>query len=454
MIEVAGAALCFMAISNGLGCATRVDWIAMRRRPIRIPALATLWLGLAFPACSPDEAVGPNPGDDDSVMPDDDSTNPWDDDDTLPPGSCAALEAEGWTIVDELGLAILDRGVPVSSTPVGGASTYAPPHPHMFAAPDEGVGVVLGWAASGGGVHLTVVDGHGEPTGDDFQVDGRGIHGLAVGDDGYAVLVYRPSDELALVEVSRSGTVQFDQTILSGDYWWQTTWWMGDGRLLWTGSEYVVYVHVSHGGHEGDTLCYLSGGGAPQSGGWTWGCSHSMDQRVTVHDGRTTAICLSDCYPGQGIFLNNSTTISLETGGNCAGNIDGSLGGLVTDSGGSWFNFGSSMDRNGEDIALVHIGQNGSVGPKQWLTDTPGQVEASAHLAPFEGGLLAAWQLGNQTLMVRLLATGEPDGDAVVIPTRVAAHDDFFVHTDGDVGWAYATQGSSTINVVRATGCD
>jgi len=420
-------------------------------RPITpLLVLAILGLPLEFCACSTDETGGPHPGHGDD---DDDSLGPGDDD-TLPPGSCTALEADGWTIVDELGLAILDRGVPVSSTPVGGASMYAPPPPHKFAAPDPQVGVVLGWAASSGGVHLTVVAGYGEPTGDGFQVDGRGIHGLAVSDDGYAVLVYRQPDELTLVEVGRDGAEHFERTVLSGDYWWQTTWWMGDGRLLWTGSEYVVYVHVSHGGHEGDTLRYFGGDGTPRSGGWTWGCSHSMDQRVTVEGGRTTAICLSDCYPGQGIFLNNATTISLETGGDCAGNIDGSLGGLVTDGGGSWFNFGSSMDRNGEDIALVHIGANGSVGQKRWLTDTPGQVEASAHLAPFEGGFLAAWQLGSQILMVRLLDTGEPEGDPVAIPTRVAAHDDFFVHDDGDIGWAYATQGSSTLNLVRVTGCD
>ena len=192
---------------------------------LHYPLLALVLVGLVFAvsACDPDEGVGPGPTDDDDDATDDDDTG---DDDTVLPGSCEGLEALGWTPLDELGVAMLDRSVPISSVPVGGASYYAPPHPHMFAAPDPEVGVVLGWASSGGGVHLTLVDGLGEPTGDEFEISGVAIHGLAVSDDGYGVLVHRLPDELTLVEVSRTGEIQFERTVLSGDYWWQTTWWM------------------------------------------------------------------------------------------------------------------------------------------------------------------------------------------------------------------------------------
>ncbi|MCP4606951.1 MAG: hypothetical protein GY847_41645 [Proteobacteria bacterium] len=367
---------------------------------------------------------------------------------------CDDFNSEGWTVLDELGIALKNVVVPIASAPKESAGMYTAPNPHIFVAYDSQDGIVFGWAAGGNKVHLSLTDANGKTKGDDLIIDGVDIHGLAVTDDGFTTLIHRKEDILAIIKVDRSGNDVFNTTILTGDYSWQTTWWMGDGRLLWNGSQYVAYVHVSHDGHEGDTLRYFDSNGKLQNTGWVWGCSHSMDQRLAYNGTRIGPVCQSDCYPGKGVFFNHNTKVSEESGGDCAGNIDGTLGGLAPVKNGFWLTIGSLVGRDKDDIALFHINNNGNVGPRTWLTETPGQAEAAGHLAVFEDGLLAGWRLGSTYMLARLDASGKMQGSPVTIPTKLSEHNDFFTYPNGDVGWAFATKGQAKLNLVRVTSCD
>lgn len=373
-------------------------------------------------------------------------------DTSLPPSACDLLQEQGWGLISELELVARKVEIEVSTTPYGGATWYAPEHPHMFATPDPDGGTVLAWAASGGGVHITRVDDDGVIAGD-VTVAGTEVHGLAVTPEGVAVLVHRAPDALHLVVVDDAGAELNDTVALSGSYWWQSTWWMGDGRLLWTGSDLVAYVHTSHNGHEGDALMYFTAGGAQKSGGWSWGCSHSLDQRL-AWDGSTLApVCLSDCYPGQGVWFNNRTEVSAEPGGNCAGELDAELGGLVAADSGFWLTIASSAGVNGRDIRLFRLDDRGATLGEAALTDTPGVVERAGGLAPFGAGLLAGWTAGNTSVLTRLDDSGQVTHAEQAIPARLSDHGDLFAYPDGRVGWAYATRGSRVLTLVQVVDC-
>src|SRR6185503_1768574 len=104
------------------------------------------------------------------------------------------------------------------------------------------------------------------------------------------------------------------------------------GRLAWSGTQYAAYFgqtgnHGSAGNHQGDQYRLVSPAGAV-SGGWDWGCSHSLDERL-VHNGTAWApVCGSDTYPGAGIWFNNRGKISDEPSITNVGGV-AKLGGLV-----------------------------------------------------------------------------------------------------------------------------
>jgi hypothetical protein len=179
-----------------------------------------------------------------------------------------------------------------------------------------------------------------------------------------------------------------------------------------------------------------------------------MDQRLASNGTIVAPVCSSDCYPGYGVWLKNSVKISEEEGGNCAGEVDGTLGGLAPVDDGFWLTIASSADVEGEDIALYHIGNDDVVGPRIWLTNTPGKIESAGHLAVFDGGLLAGWRLDAEYKLARIDLKGAMVGEPVVIPTRLSEHNEFFLHPNGDVGWAFATKGMAKLNLVHVKPCD
>ncbi len=327
------------------------------------------------------------------------------------------------------------------------------------AAPTADGGTLVAWSG-GGKINVRRLDGAGTKVGADRSVNGATVHGIAAMPDGVALLVARAPDVLALVKIADAGTVTFDKPLLGnvdhatvGSEWFefQPQFFQEAGRLVWTGTQLVSYVPIFRRwpdgiAHTGDQLRRFDASGNPaQGGGWGWGCSHSLDVRLTA-DGEKQ-VCLSDCFPQKAILLGKSTVISAEPSGNCSGSSDTRLGGLVTAGGAAWLTFASREGRTSRDVALVKVGDP----TKRWLTQA---TDASApHLAAFGTGMLAGWRVGNTSTIQRLDAQGNAVGTPEnVSTTPFGEGDDFLAWPGGDAGWIAETNGG--LKLARVGACD
>jgi hypothetical protein len=197
----------------------------------------------------------------------------------------------------------------------------------------------------------------------------------------------------------------------------------------------------------------ISPTGTLLSGGWDWGCSHSLDVRLE-HNGTTFApICTSDTYPGAGIWFNNGVEVSREpsitnTGGGTK------LGGMVPASDGFWLTFNSPEQRASYDVVFLHISNTGSPSGRVYLTDTADVDELYSHLAAYGDGLLAGWGAGTELSLAMLDTAGTVLEGPVAVSVQAGGLDDFATYPNGAVGWAYAWGDLSSLQVIRVARCE
>ena len=156
---------------------------------------------------------------------------------------------------------------------------------------------------------------------------------------------------------------------------------IGDSRLAYGNGTYGAYfaVHGDSGwpeGHEGDQLSYVDSDGIA-TGGWMWGCSHSMAELIDYHPtlAKWLPVCSSDCYDSKGILLNDNQVV-YACDGNCGGLVSAQLG-QVAQAEDSWKLVFSALDRPSYDskgIGLATINGDFS-SARVWLTDSNGQYE-------------------------------------------------------------------------------
>ncbi|MCB9597399.1 MAG: hypothetical protein H6719_32035 [Sandaracinaceae bacterium] len=344
-----------------------------------------------------------------------------------------------------------------SVTPIAGLPTSD--GAHAAATPD---GLVV--ATSGAsGVTLTWVDWTGATLGT-ASVAGNRAWGVAADDGGAAgVLVDRSSDEMWAVVVERDGSPRFEQRLLGGvshdvtnNEWFGTG--IRAGRMTWTGSQWATYHTVQRLwndgiAHYGDTLRFLDAStGAAAGGGWGWGCSHSMEVRIAQSATRTGPLCVSDCFPGKGVYFDHNTELFVDPSGNCAGRIDTRIGGIATQSGGFLASFSSPNGRSSADVALVAVGDDRRAMPPVWLTED-GTDDTDVHAARFGSGALVGWVAGGTDRLARVDASGAPVGAAVDVPGAGLARASDFVELDGgDVAWV--TGAGSTLAIARVRACE
>jgi hypothetical protein len=331
----------------------------------------------------------------------------------------------------------------------------------VFFATEPGGCAEAAWS-DGSAVHVTPLDGAGQRLAADLTTTGSEIRGLVAHDDGAAVLVVR-QDEMVLVRLLFTAATQFENIIVGnnahqndGDRWIDG--WPHEGRLAWSGSSYAAYFGQTgnwgaQGNHQGDHLATFDAQGNPGGEGWDWGCSHSLDVRITHNGTRFGPVCLADCYPGKGIYFNHDQAlISNEPSGNCAGGSSAALGGLVGASDGFWFTYLSTEGRPSHDVALVHVDNSGVVGAPTWLTSTDNVEESNAQLVRYGSGMLAAWSAGADIMFAALDANGALVEGPVAVTTTLPAGSDLAVFPSGDVGWAYADGGG--LSVVHLARCE
>ncbi len=130
------------------------------------------------------------------------------------------------------------------------------------------------------------------------------------------------------------------------------------------------------------------------------------------------------------------------------------LGGLVSAPDGFWLNFASPEGRASYDIAFLHVDNSGNASGRVYLTDTPGVNEEFAHLAAYGDGLLAGWGEGSALTIAATDTSGAVVEGPAAIGAELGGLDDFVAHANGDVGWAWADDGTSALQVARVTRCE
>ena len=329
----------------------------------------------------------------------------------------------------------------------------------QFAAPTSTGGVVV---LAGGMLHR--LTGTGGALGAAIPVATPTPYGLAASPDRYAVLYTRDSDILALAVYDLAGTRIADTVLLGGvPHTVTNNEWFGPliraGRVTWTGTSWGTYFTVQRlwpdgVAHYGDSLRTLRADGTPQDTRWGWGCSHSMEVRLTSNPGGLGPLCVSDCYPGKGVYFDHNTLIHTDPSGNCAGSIDTHLGGIAPVAGGFVLAFRSPAGRTSNDAAVVRVGDDHTRGTIHWLTSGPGAA-TSIDVARLGDGVLAGWTVGSQGYLQRVDAAGAPVGTPEMIAGDVlSGASEFFTFSNGDAGWVTgAASGGSGGRLVRVRFC-
>lgn len=197
----------------------------------------------------------------------------------------------------------------------------------------------------------------------DVHFDGQGIATLALEGSRMVLRKYGAGDQL---EWSKTFAVKEYSSA------------MHNGRIVKRrDGGYAAYFGVHGGGHESDALQQVTSSGASDNNGklnWSWGCSHSIDQRLlSTDDGRLIPVCIGDYYPA-GFTLRATGKNQVITPDIQHRNGIGSpnLGGLVEYKDHFVSIISSAYGRNNRDVALVAFEKNAPYRSKKrvWLTTT------------------------------------------------------------------------------------
>jgi hypothetical protein len=314
----------------------------------------------------------------------------------------------------------------------------------------RGDGSVVAWAGTDGKVHVLPLDANDKAAGNEISVEGMAVYGVAASANDVALLVSRMPDYMTFMRIDNAGqTLAKTDLVGGGNHNTQGVEWFGEfartGRLVAQPDGKFVAYHALHRrwpdgiGHQGDTLRYLNADGSAAGGGWGWGCSHSMDERLAVGPAGLVPICISDCYPGKGIyFQHNAAKITDDPNANCAGGYSTALGGLVVVADGFFLVY---QDANGGG----HLGRfdmNGMSVSERDLSEG-----GSSRLARYEDGLLLG---SGGTTLQKLDAMGVATSETVNVMVPLPDQD-FESRPNGEVAWA-SIQGTN-LTVVRVQAC-
>jgi hypothetical protein len=340
--------------------------------------------------------------------------------------------------------------------------------PRLYHEPLAGGDTLLGWTDEQGDGHISLASG-GEAQHWDFP--GTAVRGLVAHDDGaFAVLLW--NEEAEVIRLSKRGpnnttlwTTELNSDIAVPDFW------LGDGRLEYGDGRYAAYFTVrgvSGGftGHYGDQLTYVDDNGVIQSGGWDWGCSHSMSQLVTYHPdlNEFAAVCSSDCFPDKSIHWVNASQQIYQADGNCGGNVSAQLGQMALAEQ-SWKLVFNAMERpccEGKGIGLATLDANQETN-YVWLTDSNGEYERDPVITRLGTSAtadryLVGWMTTND--QGYWLAVIDDAGVFVVAPENVSSasvswgyrNESFRTDAAGNVSWVQADPGGESIRLFHFDG--
>jgi hypothetical protein len=336
-------------------------------------------------------------------------------------------------------------------------------------------------------VHVIRIDAAGQRYGAEITTPGEDVRALFAHDDGDVAVLVRRDIRLILRRLGPDGAMRFETVLVGaegmateGTRWADMT--IRGAAIAWDGTRYTVYMTVkgnwgARGVHEGDLLANVSAAGMRMSGGWNWGCSHSLDLRLVRGAGTTLApFCLSDSYPRPGLIFNNRTLVVEAPPLAPAGTIGSGyvarpevplLGGVVADGTGYLMLFASNTMRPARDVAILRF-EGTTAAPRRWLTALASGATWAPDLMRLGTNLLAYWETsptmaGNMRVatLQELDPTGAPRGAAVTMNQGDRAAPLAFRGWEvpaisvpnGDAAWVGLQGANGVLRVVRVRAC-
>ena len=210
-------------------------------------------------------------------------------------------------------------------------------------APKNDGNIFLTWSDTEGSAHLSKVNPGNGVLISDQNLGGIVIRDMIAVEDGVAILYFAGSS-FGVRRIDAAGKTIFDshgQMVGTFSQMWHL------GALSLQGDRIAVYFGVSgnqgwNTGHEGDAFKIISSkDGRVIDGGWDWGCSHSIDTRITWGQTKPVRLCLSDVYPNPGFNIDAGYSI-LPTWGTHDGRSGGRIGGFINMGDSVYFAFNRS----------------------------------------------------------------------------------------------------------------
>ncbi len=339
--------------------------------------------------------------------------------------------------------------------------TYCTIGPRLYLASRSSGNYLVGWTDNFGNGHVSTVSGSSISSTHNFT--GNRVRGLVAHDDGSYAVLLKNGATLSLSKRAANGsetwTTNLNSTIA------QDSSPLGDHRLAYGGGFYAAYwaVHGISGiyaGHEGDQLTFVNDSGVIQSGGWNWGCSHSMAELVGYHtnDAVFNAFCSTDCYPSPpGLKMNHRTAIY--TGdGNCGGLGSVQLGQMAAAETGWKVAFNAQDTAGSEAFGVGLATAGGGLMPSVvWLTATDGSYERDPVMARIGSNTPERYLVGWRTRNDGVFHLGVIDNAGIFLegPEEMSAtgpgwgnrDDSFRGGADDSVAWLEGSAGSTTLRL-------
>lgn len=231
---------------------------------------------------------------------------------------------------------------------------------------------VVGWHDQNGGVHISILSKDLSVIERDITFQAKRLRDIHIDDQSIATLALEGS-RMVLRKYNLSGLQEWSKVFMVRDY--SST--MHNGRIAKRkDGGYAAYFGIHGGGHEADALQQVTADGQIDTSSrlsWTWGCSHSVDQRLVVRGDQLIPVCVGDYYPA-GLTLRATGRSQVVSSDIKHRNGLGSpnFGGMVEYKGHFVSILSSAYERQNRDIALVAFDANAPYKSKGrvWLTST------------------------------------------------------------------------------------
>ncbi len=310
----------------------------------------------------------------------------------------------------------------------------------------------VGWHDINGDIHITPLTSGDTRKAQDLVIGPGRLYDLVAHDDGFAILLMQ-NNRMYIDKYNDAGARLFRTELTDSDD--RVDSWHA-GKLVWNGFRYTAYfgIHGTAGfteGHEGDKLKYIDGNGSIEPGGWEWGCSHSMDVRILYADSEAMPLCISDCYPGKGLYLKNNYLISAADG-DCAGTTKARFGEMVVFTDYLALVYLSIDGRSNWDVIFNSFSKASPYGVRtERVVANTTANEINPKIIPYGSGrLLVSWETEGSTRTFSLVdIDGNFKTQAEQINVKAGPVDDFRSFPNGDVGWAYAWDSMNSLKVMR-----